>query len=70
MSFTQRLQTILFRPVKMFFVEPMLFATTIYMSFVYGTVYLLFEAYPIVFSQGHGMNAGVTGKWSTLVSTR
>lgn len=31
------------------------------MQFVYGTTYLLFEAYPIVFAQGHGQNAGVLG---------
>src|ERR1700712_721655 len=68
MTFSKRLETILFRPVKMFCTEPMLFAITIYMSFVYGTVYLLFEAYPIVFSQGHGMNPGLTGTRSSLLS--
>lgn len=66
MTFAKRLETILVRPFKMFFLEPMLFAITIYMSFVYGTVYMLFEAYPIVFSQGHGMNPGLTGKPSPL----
>jgi hypothetical protein len=30
-------------------------------QFVYGCLYLLFEAYPIVFSQGHGFNAGISG---------
>lgn len=30
-------------------------------QFIYGVVYLLFEAYPIVFEQGHGFNAGVSG---------
>ena len=29
--------------------EPMLLAVTLYMSFVYGLVYLLFEAFPFVF---------------------
>ncbi|GJJ08841.1 hypothetical protein Clacol_003060 [Clathrus columnatus] len=29
--------------------------------FVYGCIYLLFEAYPIVFEQGHHMNAGSAG---------
>ena len=29
--------------------EPMLLAITLYMSFVYGVVYLLFEAFPFVF---------------------
>ena len=35
------------------------------MSFVYGVLYLLFEAFPIVFSaakpEGHGFSAGITG---------
>ena len=28
---------------------------------MYGTLYLLFEAYPIVFTQGHNLNPGVSG---------
>ncbi|KAH7317498.1 MFS general substrate transporter [Rhizoctonia solani] len=41
--------------------EPMLFSVTLYMSFIYGCVYLLFAAYPIVFTQGHHLNAGASG---------
>ncbi|KAF7310808.1 Polyamine transporter 1 [Mycena chlorophos] len=41
--------------------NPMLLIITIYMSFVYGNLYLLFEAYPIVFTEGHGLNAGLSG---------
>ncbi len=41
--------------------EPMLLVMTFYLSFVYGVVYLLFEAFPIVFSVGHGFNAGISG---------
>lgn len=36
-------------------------AVTLYMSFVYGIVYLLFEAYPFVFVKNHGFNAGENG---------
>ena len=32
-----------------------------FLQFVYGVVYLLFEAYPIVFTIGHHMSAGITG---------
>jgi hypothetical protein len=39
----------------------MLQAITLYMSFVYGLVYLLFEAYPFVFVINHGFNAGENG---------
>lgn len=28
---------------------------------MYGIIYLLFEAYPIVFGQGHGFNEGFVG---------
>ncbi|KAG8921875.1 hypothetical protein FRC01_014798, partial [Tulasnella sp. 417] len=48
----QRMENILGRPFKVLFIEPMLIAITLYMSFVYGCIYLLFEAYPIVFTIG------------------
>ncbi|KZO96212.1 MFS general substrate transporter [Calocera viscosa TUFC12733] len=60
-SLRKRLSMILGRPFKVLFMEPMLIAITTYMSFVYGCIYLLFEAFPIVFTEGHGMNAGVSG---------
>ncbi|KAK4049005.1 hypothetical protein OIV83_004366 [Microbotryomycetes sp. JL201] len=41
--------------------EPMLLVITLYMSFVYGIVYLLFEAVPIIFIQQHGFNPGEAG---------
>ncbi|CAE7156491.1 unnamed protein product [Rhizoctonia solani] len=61
LHWTKRLENILGRPFIMFFREPMLFAVTLYMSFIYGCVYLLFAAYPIVFTQGHHLNAGASG---------
>ncbi|KAL1707414.1 major facilitator superfamily domain-containing protein [Schizophyllum commune] len=60
-SFTKRLEHIVARPFRIMFTEPMLLAVTIYMSFIYGCVYLLFEAYPIVFSEGHHFNTGISG---------
>lgn len=39
--------------------EPILLLTTLYMSLVYGTLYLFFEAYPISFQDQRGWNAGV-----------
>ncbi|KAH9044785.1 MFS general substrate transporter [Lactarius pseudohatsudake] len=56
-----RLYNILAMPFKILFLEPMLMAITIYQSFLYGCLYLLFEAFPIVFTQGHDLNAGVSG---------
>ncbi|CCF59921.1 hypothetical protein KAFR_0I01400 [Kazachstania africana CBS 2517] len=42
------------RPIYMLFTEPILLIVTIYNSFVYGLLYLLLEAYPIVFVEGYG----------------
>ncbi|WFD03713.1 hypothetical protein MOBT1_002407 [Malassezia obtusa] len=55
------LRNILVKPVKLFFLEPMLIAVTLYISFVYGTLYLLFEAYPYVFMTLHHMKPGSVG---------
>ncbi|TRM66439.1 major facilitator superfamily domain-containing protein [Schizophyllum amplum] len=60
-SFAKRLEHIVARPFRILFTEPMLLAVTIYMSFIYGCVYLLFEAYPIVFTEGHNFNTGALG---------
>lgn len=40
------------QPFIMFFQEPMLMVLTLYLAFVYGIVYLLFEAIPISKSSG------------------
>ncbi|KAJ6111350.1 bicyclomycin resistance protein [Penicillium sp. IBT 18751x] len=42
------------RPIMMLLLEPILILMTIYMAFVYGFIYLLFEAYPISFSETRG----------------
>ncbi|ODO11081.1 hypothetical protein I350_01683 [Cryptococcus amylolentus CBS 6273] len=60
-SFKARVHDILFKPFIILALEPMLQAVTMYMSFVYGVVYLLFEAFPFVFEQNHGFNAGEEG---------
>lgn len=49
----------LIRPFVMFIQEPILALVTAYMSFIYGILYLLFEAYPISFQEQRGWNAGV-----------
>ncbi|TFK30771.1 MFS general substrate transporter [Coprinopsis marcescibilis] len=57
----RRVHHVLVRPWVIFFTEPMVMALTFYMSFVYGCLYLLFEAYPIVFGKSRGFSAGVSG---------
>ena len=39
--------------------EPILLLITLYMSFIYGVVYLFFEAYPIAFQEQRHWNLGV-----------
>jgi hypothetical protein len=60
-SFSQRINNVLKKPFVIFIREPMLIAITVYMSFVYGCLYLLFEAYPIVFTEAHHFNPGISG---------
>jgi DHA1 family multidrug resistance protein-like MFS transporter len=50
----------LVRPFKMIIQEPILALITAYMSFLYGIVYLLFEAYPISFMEERGWSLGVS----------
>ncbi|SCV00866.1 LANO_0F08966g1_1 [Lachancea nothofagi CBS 11611] len=49
LSFKQIAEKTITRPIYMLFTEPILFCITLYHSFVYGILYLLLEAYPIVF---------------------
>ncbi|KAL9039113.1 MAG: hypothetical protein Q9214_005009, partial [Letrouitia sp. 1 TL-2023] len=49
------------RPLKMLMTEPIILLVSIYMSFVYGLVYCLLEAYPFVFEEVYGFTPGVSG---------
>ncbi|KAF1963972.1 MFS general substrate transporter [Bimuria novae-zelandiae CBS 107.79] len=49
----------LLRPFSMLFKEPILDFVTLYMSVIYGILYLFFTAYPIAFQEGRGWNSGV-----------
>lgn len=60
-SFKTVIHRTVLKPFIMLFQEPMLLVVTLYMSFIYGIVYLLFEAIPIVFGQEHSLNAGEVG---------
>ncbi|KAK9482109.1 major facilitator superfamily domain-containing protein [Lipomyces starkeyi] len=43
------------RPLVMLVREPILMLVTIYVSFIYGILYLLLDAIPIIFIEGYGM---------------
>ncbi|KAL6691313.1 major facilitator superfamily domain-containing protein [Trichoderma pleuroticola] len=47
------------RPLRMLITEPMICLVSLYMSFIYGLVYALLEAYPFVFGQVYHMRAGI-----------
>ncbi|KAJ5264859.1 hypothetical protein N7505_007652 [Penicillium chrysogenum] len=43
-------------PLKLLFLEPIVFLITVYTAFIYGILYLFLEAYPIVFSEYRGIS--------------
>jgi multidrug resistance protein len=47
------------RPWILLFTEPIVLLLSIYMAIVYGTLYMLFDAFPIVFQEIRGWNEGV-----------
>lgn len=51
----------LLRPWVLLFREPIVFLIAIYMSIVYGTMYMLFAAFPIVYQEGRGWSPGIGG---------
>jgi multidrug resistance protein len=54
-------KTALSRPWILLFKEPIVLLLSIYMAIIYGTLYMLFAAFPIVYQQGRGWNQGVGG---------
>lgn len=49
------------RPMRLLFTEPIILLLSIYMSFIYGLLYLFLTAYPIVFVGVHGFSLGQSG---------
>ncbi|KAJ8520988.1 hypothetical protein ONZ45_g2264 [Pleurotus djamor] len=49
------------RPFMFLFTEPIVACLAMYVSIVYGTLYALFSAFPIVFQHHRGFNAGEGG---------
>lgn len=57
----EALYTNLSRPWILLFREPIVFLLSFYMAVIYGTLYMLFGAYPIVYQQHRGWSPGVAG---------
>jgi MFS family permease len=51
----------IFRPVKMLIFSPIVLALSVYMSFVYGLLYLLFTTITSVFVKTYGFSQGLSG---------
>ncbi|KAL1986734.1 hypothetical protein VTN96DRAFT_5599 [Rasamsonia emersonii] len=51
----------LLRPWILLFREPIVLILSIYMAIIYGTLYMLFPAFPIVFQEVRGWNQGIGG---------
>ena len=49
------------RPLRLLITEPIVLLVSLYMSFIYGLVYCLLEAYPYVFQEIYSFNLGVSG---------
>ncbi|PPQ98787.1 hypothetical protein CVT24_003345 [Panaeolus cyanescens] len=61
LSALQIFDKVLAKPFKVLFSEPMLIAMTVYLSFAYGVLYLLFEAYPFVYTIPHHLSPTLSG---------
>ncbi|OAL52004.1 MFS general substrate transporter [Pyrenochaeta sp. DS3sAY3a] len=59
--FSQRLSLFLIRPFQLLFRELIVFLISVYMSVLYGLLYMFFVAYPIIYQKGKGYSAGITG---------
>lgn len=55
------LQRGLYRPMTMLFRSPIVFLLCLYMSFVYGLLYLLFTTITLVFETDYGFSAQLSG---------
>lgn len=60
-SLLEALGTALSRPWLFLFGEPIVFLLCLYVSIVYGILYLQFAGYPIVFQQVRGWSEGIGG---------
>lgn len=61
MSTSSAITTSLVRPWILLFKEPIVVVLSIYMAIIYGTLYMLFGAFPIVFQLHRGWSEGIGG---------
>lgn len=56
----QTMKTAIVRPWILLFKEPIVLLLSIYMAIIYGTLYMLFAAFPIVYQGTRGWSAGIS----------
>jgi len=61
LSLKEAYKTALSRPWILLFREPIVLLLSIYLAIIYGTLYLCFFAYPVVYQQERGWSAGIGG---------
>ncbi|KAH8879227.1 MFS general substrate transporter [Thozetella sp. PMI_491] len=59
--FSERLSIFLIRPFQLLFGELIVFLISLYMSVLYGLLYMFFVAFPIIYQKRKGYSAGTTG---------
>lgn len=59
--FGQKIAIFLIRPFQLLFRELIVFLISLYMSVLYGLLYMFFVAYPIIFEVRKGYSSGITG---------
>lgn len=60
-DFIELVQKNFSRPMRLLFTEPIILLLSVYMSFIYGILYLFLTAYPLVFVGVHGFSLGQSG---------
>ncbi|CAM1507977.1 Fc.00g048250.m01.CDS01 [Cosmosporella sp. VM-42] len=60
-SLAHQLKVALTRPWVLLFIEPIVLLTSVYIAIIYGTLYLSFAAFPIVFQVERGWSPGIGG---------
>ncbi|KAI1398871.1 MFS general substrate transporter [Hypoxylon fuscum] len=55
------LRTGMMRPLKMLIFAPMIFIQSLYVSFIYGSVYLMYNSIPPTFASQYGWDTGISG---------
>ncbi|KAL2817059.1 major facilitator superfamily domain-containing protein [Aspergillus cavernicola] len=60
-SIKHMFSTLLLRPWVLLFQEPIVLILSVYIAIIYGALFMMFAAFPIVYEQHRGWNQGVGG---------